>query len=138
MLSLRTPTRLNRKKNGSRSGIKVATESHQVNKEKSHEIESCNSTATAETFQSVFTGAPSRQTKRKSIGQEIERPHQAAGCIPPFDALRDQTGDLTILDSSLAAARPRKLVICFPVVPTAVLAGLANTLSLRKIAIRWS
>ena len=31
------------------------SESHQVNKEKSHEIKSCNSTATAETFQSVFT-----------------------------------------------------------------------------------
>ena len=43
----------------------------------------------------AFTSAPSRQTKRKSIGQEIERPHQAAGCIiPPFDALRaTQAGD---------------------------------------------
>ena len=35
--------------------IKVATESHQVNKEKSHGIKSCNSTATSEAFQSVFT-----------------------------------------------------------------------------------
>ena len=42
-------------KNGSRSGIKVATESHQVDKEKSHGIESCNSTATSEAFPSVFT-----------------------------------------------------------------------------------
>src|ERR1700734_461723 len=108
MQLLRTSRHLNRKKNGSRSGIKVATESHQVNKEKSHGIKSCNNTATSETFQSVFAGPPSRQTKRTSIGQEIDRPHQAAGyIIPPFDALRDQTGDLTILGSSLAAVRPK-------------------------------
>ena len=30
-------------------------QSHQVNKEKSHGIKSCNSAATSETFQSVFT-----------------------------------------------------------------------------------
>ena len=41
-------------------------------------------------FRGFLPEAPSRQIKRASIGQEIERPHQAAGCIiPSFDALRD-------------------------------------------------
>jgi len=48
---------MNRKKNGSRSGIKVATESHQVNKEKNHGIKSCNSTATSETSERFYLTA---------------------------------------------------------------------------------